>query len=295
MPGCGGAKLHSARVSIASRERCRVLCSVFDLSARAFSTHISTAATPAMYTPQSLRLVGGARSSISWTLYPAFSLNVFAEYSRRSNKLTCQIVPYDLTTPVLLLVKGASRMSGTFRFLRVACVMLTMPALCACFSPSMLPGATACTGLAAARAAPSSLRHRQQALVLRAGLGDGDGATEDAKEAALRRLAGADAPKIAPKKVAQKEAPLPEWAFFVLPIFGAACAFAFQVSVCDVESSGYPHMCAGARGYVCGCIAEVLTVHTRARSTSPRHRCRWAKVKGVRERASRTTGRLLGK
>jgi hypothetical protein len=127
-------------------------------------------------------------------------------------------------------------MSGTFRFLRVACVMLTMPALCACFSPSMLPGATACTGLAAARPAPSSLRRRRQAVVLRAGLGDGDGATEDAKEAALRRLAGADAPKSAPKKVAQKEAPLPEWAFFVLPIFGAACAFAFQVSVCDVAS-----------------------------------------------------------
>jgi hypothetical protein len=128
---------------------------------------------------------------------------------------------------------------SSLRFLRVACVMLAMPALCACFSASMLPGATACTGLAAALAAPSSLRRRRQALVLRAGLGDGDGGGEDGKEAALRRLAGADAPKSAPKKVAQKEAPLPEWAFFVLPIFGAACAFAFQVFVCDAASLQY--------------------------------------------------------
>ena len=43
-------------------------------------------------------------------------------------------------------------------------------------------------------------------------------------------------------------------------------------------------MCAGARGYPCGCIAEVLTVHTRTHSTSPRHLCRWAKITCVSAR-----------
>ena len=47
-PGCCGAKFHSARVSSALRSRCRAFWSVLDLSARAFSSHISTDATPAM-------------------------------------------------------------------------------------------------------------------------------------------------------------------------------------------------------------------------------------------------------
>lgn len=161
------------------------------------------------------------------------------------------------------------------RNLRAACWLMVMPALCACFSASMLPGTQACNGLSS-RVAPSSLRRRRQAaLVLRASLGEGDGA--NAKEAALRRLASADAPKSAPKKVAQNESPLPEWTFFVLPIFGAACAFAFQVSVCVQASnvcklaiSGYHHMCAGACRYIFGCIGEVLTAHMRSHSTSPR-------------------------
>jgi hypothetical protein len=75
---------------------------------------------------------------------------------------------------------------------------------------------------------PARLR-RNAAVTLRA-TGDDSSAdkSSDAKEAALRRLAGTDAPKGPPAKKVEKEAPLPEWAFFALPIVGAVSAFAFQ-------------------------------------------------------------------
>ena len=75
-------------------------------------------------------------------------------------------------------------------------------------------------------------RRPHAALTLRAGNEERNAPDQepvDAKEAALRRLAGADAPKgPAPKKVDKASSPLPEWTFFVLPIVGAACAFAVQ-------------------------------------------------------------------
>jgi len=55
------------------------------------------------------------------------------------------------------------------------------------------------------------------------------GDAETGKEAALRRLAGTDESKAPPRKeVAKDPNALPEWAFFVLPIAGAICAFALQ-------------------------------------------------------------------
>ena len=114
---------------------------------------------------------------------------------------------------------------------RVALVLLAMPALCACFSVGVgtLPGGSVRRAGLASGAAAWQLRRPHTARTPLLASADDDAARAAAKDEALRRLAGTDAPKSAPKKVEQKEPPLPEWAFFVLPIFGAASAFAFQV------------------------------------------------------------------